>query len=424
MSRQSRRARNRRKKIIIRRRIILFVFILILIPLLYKGGKNLITTSIETISNKGKDGGKEQNSKLDDNEKSIFDKEDDESLVELTNAKILSVGDIMFHMPQVKSAYQGNGKYSFDDSFKYVKKYISKADISIGNFETVTAGNDKKFSGFPQFNSPKETLLSLKNSGFDIISTANNHSLDQGKEGLINTIKYANEYGLKNLGTYEEEVEKNYLIEEKNGIKMGFIAYTYGLNGLEFYLSEEELSYMVNLIDENKIEEDIKELKKETDIVVISLHWGSEYQREASQEQIDLGHKIIDWGADIVLGSHPHVLQKSEIIKKNGKDSFIIYSQGNFLSNQRKDTMGNELTEDGVMVEIELEKDLSNDNTIVKNVEFIPTWIYKYKENDRELFKILPTRDVIDGSLEIELDEETRERINKSQEDSMKILKD
>lgn len=416
MSRPSRRARRRKKQIIKRRRIILLIFVLLLIPLLYKGGKYILNRGKSLYSSVKVEG---------DNKEEISEKDmpvkEEPIEPETAEARILSVGDLMFHMPQVKSAYLGDGNYDFTGNFEHVKKYISEADIAIGNFETVTAGNDKKFSGFPQFNSPKETLLALKETGFDIVSTANNHSLDQGKEGILNTLKYSKEYGLKAIGTYESP-QKEFVIEEKNGIKIGFIAYTYGLNSLEFYLSDEELSYMVNRIDEDKIKMDIDKLKDQVDIIAVSLHWGTEYQREPSQDQIDLGHKMVDWGANIIFGSHPHVLQKSEIIKKDGRDNFIIYSQGNFFSNQSKESMGNSFTEDGVMVAIDLEKDITNEITTIKNVEFLPTWIYKYKEKGKDIYKILPTTDVLDGNLKIELTDNIKQRINQSHEDSMTIL--
>ncbi len=415
MSKKNRRAENNRKKIIRRRRIVLVLFILILIPILYKGTGFLINGSKSLYSTglNNEDTNKISKEKIRDKEKPMDPK--------TSSIKVLSVGDIMFHMPQVKAAYLGDGSYDFTDSFKYVKKHISDADISIANFETVTAGNDRKFSGFPQFNSPKETLIALEDTGFDILSTANNHSLDQGKDGIINTLNYIEEFGLKSAGTYKDK-EKEFLIEEKNGIKLGFLAYTYGLNGLDMYLSEEELSYMINLIDEEKIKEDIEGIKKEVDVVVVSTHWGVEYQRQANDFQIDLAHKMVNWGANIVFGSHPHVLQGSEIVEKDGKDNFIIYSMGNFFSNQREETMGNTFTEDGVMVEVDIEKDIKKDETIIKEVNFLPTWVDKYNENGISKYRILPTNDVLEGDLDIELNENVKARIKKSQEDSMNTL--
>src|SRR5699024_3372525 len=138
-----------------------------------------------------------------------------------------------------------------------------------------------------------------------------------------------------------------------------------------------------------KIKGDIEELnEKDVDMIIVLIHWGEEYHREPSQYQIELGHKMVDWGANIILGSHPHVIQKSEIVEKDGRDNYIIYSMGNFLSNQRKETMGNAYAEDGVIVQIDLEKDLDNQETNIKNIEFMPTWIHKYIEDNDTHYKI------------------------------------
>ncbi len=162
---------------------------------------------------------------------------------EIEEISILAVGDIMFHIPQVKAAYIGDGKYDFTQTYKYVKKHIDGADVALANFETVTAGNHIPYSGFPRFNSPKETLHALKDVGFDIISTANNHSLDQGKKGILSTLDNIEELGLKSIGTNRTN-EENILIQEVKGIKIGYLSYTYGLNGLDSLLSKDELSYM------------------------------------------------------------------------------------------------------------------------------------------------------------------------------------
>lgn len=421
MKMQGRRSKNNKERFTMKRKVFLVLFILILIPLLYKGITPLINGSKILYSNMSYKGEKDKGPEQKPPKKNVLDKKEEPIEPEIANLKILSVGDIMFHMPQVKAAYLGDGKYDFRDAFTSVKERISSADIAIANFETVTAGNDKRFSGFPQFNSPKETLFAIKDTGFDILSTANNHCLDGGRDGILNTLKSIEEYGLKSAGTYKDK-NRELLIEEKNGVKLGFLSYTYGLNGLEFYLSEEELNNMINLIDEEKIKDDIEKIKKEVDVVVVSVHWGVEYQREPNDIQIDLGHKMVDWGANIVLGSHPHVLQKSEIIKKDGKDNFIIYSMGNFFSNQRKETMGNSFTEDGVMVEIDIEKDIANNETKIKNIEFLPTWIDKYNEGGKDKFRILSTKDVLEGNLEIKFPENIENRIKKSQEDSMETL--
>ncbi len=341
-----------------------------------------------------------------------------EKVPENTQATILATGDIMFHMPQIRGAYDENiGKYDFKHNFEYVKKYIKSADLAVANFETVTAGEDIPYSGFPNFNSPVETLDAIKYAGFHMLTTSNNHCLDQGKKGLLNTISAIEERGLINIGTYKEPVEDIFMMDINN-IKIALLSYTYGFNGMGYTLTEEEQKYMVRKIDEDRIEHDIQKTKdKGADIVVVFIHWGNEYQREPSEEQINLGRKMVQWGANIILGSHPHVIQRSEIIQYNGKDNYIIYSMGNFLSNQRRETMDNKYTEDGVMVKLILEKDYSKKQTIIQDIEYIPTWVRRYKQDGRWVYQILPVKEFLNnekllstiGKLEINRIEESLE---------------
>ena len=352
----------------------------------------------------------------------------EEEIVEVeekkTTATILATGDIMFHKPQLESAYiPEEERYDFSSVFEYVKEDISAADIAIANFETVTAGNELGFTGYPSFNSPTETLTALRQAGFDILNTVNNHSIDRGREGIISTIDHIHNNGMKNIGTYKDK-NNSILIEEVNEIKMAFMSYSYGFNGLEGLLTEEEQAYMVNKIDEDKIKEDIEAAKaKDADVIIVFIHWGNEYQRQPSEYQIELGKKMVEWGVNIILGTHPHVIQKSEIIEYGGKDNFIIYSMGNFLSNQRQDTMGNSFTEDGVMVEIELEKDLLEGKTIIKDISYKPTWVRKYKEGNNFKYSILPIEEFLAyEELNIILNDYEKERINKSFQDTMEVM--
>ena len=338
----------------------------------------------------------------------------------VSGAKILAVGDIMFHMPQINAAKTKDG-YDFYPPFKYVKKYIEEADIAIANFETVTAGKESGFSGFPKFNSPVETILGLKDAGFDILSTANNHTLDRKKDGIIKTIDAIEGYGLKNIGTYKE-ISRPFLIQEVNGIKIGFIAYTASVNGQDSLLPNGD-SFMVNRIDEDLILSDIDRLKIEgVDVIVASMHWGFEYYKDPTAYQMELGEKMIDWGVNVVLGSHPHIIQKSEIINKEGKDNLIVYSMGNFFSNQRYETMGNPLTEDGVMVQIEIEKNHETNDTIIKNINFIPTWIHRYRNSAGIQYDILPIEEVLVDDSQSELTEKVITRIKKSANDTITTL--
>lgn len=399
-----------KKKLNIILALIFTFFLLGLISTIFIDFKGIMGNEQETYIHTDDEIGEEI---IVDYEEEIIEEE------KISNVRLLAVGDIMFHSPQFNAALNKETKeYDFTPTFKYVKKYIEAADIALGNFETVTAGGEVGYSGYPRFNTPEEALFALKEAGFDILSTANNHSLDQGKNGLIKTIDNIHKYGMKNIGTYKEE--NTILVEEVNQIKIGFLSYTYGLNGMDYTLTEDELSFMVNLIDENKIRSQIEEARAmEVDLIVVFIHWGNEYQREPSNYQLELGEKIIEWGADIILGSHPHVVQKSQIINKYGRDKFIIYSMGNFLSNQRKETMGNSYTEDGIMVQLEIEKDLVENIAIIKNIHFVPTWVHRYRENGSLVYEILPIEDYLKGDLQLEDDHILRERLEKSFNDTM-----
>lgn len=347
----------------------------------------------------------------------------EEVIKENTNVSILAVGDVMFHNTQVYAAYnKEQNVYDFNNTFQYVKKYINEADLAIANFETVTAGKEHGFKGYPTFNSPIETIEALKNAGFDIINTANNHSLDKGKEGVIETIDNIKEYGLLHLGTSKEKNDDIFL-KNINDINIAFLSYTYSCNGNEPKLTTEELSFMINIIDEEKIKEDIIKAEVEADVVVVYIHWGNEYQRVPSDYQVDLSNKMIEWGADIIFGGHPHVIQKSEIVKHNGEDKFIIYSLGNFVSDQRRETLkkirNSKYTEDGVMVKIHIEKDFKLNKAFIKNVEYIPTWVNKYKINGRNNYEILPVSDFLN---EMKLKSQILNKLEESYRNTMDLM--
>ncbi len=343
---------------------------------------------------------------------------------EKTTLSIAATGDIMFHTTQLRGAYSSQNKtYDFKNVFSKVKKHIEAVDIALANFETVTAGSEYRYTGFPTFNSPYSTVEALKHAGFDILSTANNHSIDKGKKGIVRTIDNINKYGLKNVGTYKQK-DKDILIENINDINIAFLSYTYGCNGLESRLTEDELSFMVNLIDEEKIKNEIKKAEEESDAVLVFMHWGNEYQRKPSKFQKDLAMKMIEWGADIILGSHPHVIQESEIVNHEGEDKFIIYSMGNFISNQRRETLSfkNRIyTEDGIIVKIIIEKNITKDKTVIKDVNYVPTWVHRYRSEGRYKYEILPVDEYLQDE-EMQLTQEVMAKLEQSYHNTMDLM--
>ena len=346
----------------------------------------------------------------------------EEEEAEFSTLKILAIGDLMFHMPQINSARASDGNFDFSPPFEYVREYVQGADLAIANLETVIGGDHLGFSGFPRFNSPEAVLDAIEETGFDLLVTANNHSLDRGKSGIINTIDEITDRGIEYIGTSKAS-RRPYVVLELKGIKVGVLSYTYGLNGLDSLLTQEEMDNMVNLIDQDLIQKDILSLREENvDLLIAYMHWGNEYHSNHSQDQRNLAEFLNQNGVDIILGSHPHVIQGTEHISSDSKTTFVVYSMGNFISNQRYDTMGVSDTEDGIMIQIEVEKDIAGGNTYVKTVSMIPTWLQRKWQGDSYEYKILPVEAVLDGELDMELDPVTIERLEKSMLDTTKRL--
>ncbi|MDX9916411.1 MAG: CapA family protein [Gudongella sp.] len=341
---------------------------------------------------------------------------------EPSSLRIIAVGDIMFHIPQINSAADEEGGFNFEPPFTFVKSYIDEADIAIANLETVIASSGGPYRGFPRFNSPVETLDALKSTGFDILTTANNHTLDQGKTGLINTINEIEKRNFVQIGTSKTE-RKDYEIVEKNGISIAFFAYTYGLNGLDSLLSKDELSTMVNLIDKDRMADSILQARAEgAELIVVSLHWGYEYHTRASTIQRDLAEFLINNGTDIILGSHPHVVQEVELLETETNTGLVIYSMGNFISNQRYETMGVSATENGLMVMIDIEKDLITENIEITSITPLVTWVDRYETNGKYDYRIVPIEEALSGNLDMNLTDGKEAKLKKSLEEINSLI--
>lgn len=318
-----------------------------------------------------------------------------------------AVGDIMVHDDQLKAQYnQNSDSYYFDNNFEYISSYIDSADLAIANLETTLAGKDAKYSSFPKFNSPDSLANALYNTGFDVVSTINNHTYDRGSNGLYRTLKIIESEGLESVGTRNTSSEDNFLIKDVNGIKLGITSFSYGeisksttsLNGLPISSNDENNLNVFDSKDVNKAFETIKNTldnmnTNETDLQVLVVHWGNEYHRNPSEFQKKLAQMLCDYGVDIIIGSHPHVVQPIEMIKsdENTNETLVIYSLGNFLSNQRKEIIKKNYTEDGLIVNIDISKDLETNETKISKVEYIPTWLNKYRDSDNKLnYEIVP----------------------------------
>jgi len=319
-----------------------------------------------------------------------------------TDIRIAAAGDIMFHDTQLESALdEESGAYDFNPFFEDVQSIFSEADLAMANFETTTAGSAREYTGYPIFNSPDETIDAVKNAGIDVLTHANNHSLDTGSDGLKRTAKMIREKGLSSAGSYVEKPDSRVLIEDVKGIKVAILAYTESTNGLGSEYPDEELNAMLNLMRKDIISEDIQEAKDEdADIIIASMHWGIEYDDDPNETQIDFAQFMAEEGVDIILGSHPHVIQKSELIETDDQQTFVIYSMGNFISNQRQETLDDERTEDGIIVNIDIQKNDETGETNIKNIDYVPTWVYRNKEDgdSKYTYRILPIENFLDAT--------------------------
>lgn len=310
-----------------------------------------------------------------------------------TQLTLAAVGDIMMHSTQIEAARKSDGSYDFRDVFQDIKPYLQEADLVFGNLETTFSGREP-YTGYPLFNAPDAVADALAEAGLDLIQTANNHTMDTGAEGTVRTYNVLREKGLRPIGTAPSSDEQRPLIVERNDITCAFLAYTYGTNGIPI---PEDKPYLVNLIDEATIEKDIREAKKAgAEWVVVGLHFGNEYEREPTDVQRQLVKRVFEMGADVILGSHPHVLQPMEQMEVNGKSKFVIYSLGNFVSNQ----FFNPYVNKGLVLYLDLEKNNEKETVTLKNVRFLPTVVHRYAQNGTK-YTIVPIEEdyVVEGSL-------------------------
>lgn len=289
----------------------------------------------------------------------------------VSNVKLTFTGDIMCHSYQYKEAYDSStGQYDFSHNFADVKKYFDTADFVIGNLETVFAGADVGISDYPCFNSPDSFGTAIKEAGFDLLTTANNHSMDKRMSGAVRTLDVLDSLGIDHVGTYRsaEDRDKIY-IKEINGMKIAFLSYTYGTNGIP--VPED---WLVNRLDEKLIKSDIAKAKSlEPDVIVVMPHMGNEYEEYVRDTFKNTANMMLNAGADIVVASHPHVLQPMEtveITEENGekRTGFVMYSMGNFISSQTTPPRNA-----SILLNIELEKVGKND-AFIKKVSYVPIW--------------------------------------------------
>lgn len=246
----------------------------------------------------------------------------------------VGVGDNLIHemiyvQADLANGSLGDGAYDFLPMYEHVKSQIANADLAYIDQESIVGGDDLGISGYPTFNSPAQVARDVANVGFDLINTANNHCLDKYEEGIQHSSTLWQELGLTMAGTYTSQADRNTIrIIERNGIKFSFMAYTYGTNGIE-----PPNAYNVAYFDEEQIRKDVAAAKEQSDVIIVSAHWGDENINEPNEFQKQYAQLFADLHVDVVIGEHPHVIQPVEWIKgKDGNQTLVVYSLGNFLS--------------------------------------------------------------------------------------------
>lgn len=343
-----------------------------------------------------------------------------------TELSIVCVGDIMSHEPQIRAQYDSrDDTYDYNNNFQYVKPYIEDADLALCNVETTFAG--KPYTGFPTFSSPDALADALKTAGFDVGITANNHMADKGLEGILKTQKVLKKKGLAVTGSVLEEEDPRFVIQDVKGVKVGIVAFTYetgsgqGAVSINGSVISDEISSRINSFHFNTMQEDKEKIKAAMDgaraagaeVLIVYYHWGEEYQMAANMHQKELAQATADMGADMIFASHPHVLQEAEYLTPNpsgetvskgeapkksaekpasGKRVPIFYSMGNFISNQRTETLGKPATEQGIIARVDLTYS-EDDGVKEAALSGMPTWVDRYYSGGKTVYEIVPLDD-------------------------------
>ena len=354
--------------------LILFIFLFIFFIFILNKFNKILRTNINTENNSAETTLSNKNTKQDTAEPITF--------------TLTSLGDTLCHNTQYWDAYNSKtDEYDFSYVYEDIKNYTLSSDITIGSLETTFAGKEKGYSNYPTFNTPDSLATALKDIGVDVVSLAGNHALDYGYTGLCRTIDVFDNIGLSHLGTYKTaEDQEKILIKDVKGVKIAFINYTYGTNGIPLPSGKD---FCVNLIDKDFIKKQINQAKEQNvDMIVACMHWGTEYRTTANSEQKDLANFLFENGVDVILGNHPHVLEpmeKKTITLQDGttKDVFVVYALGNFTADQR-----DEITRDSAILNLTITKN-SDGKISIDKVNYVPIYMYKNTNVSTHKFKIL-----------------------------------
>lgn len=329
---------------------------------------------------------------------------------------LVFAGDIMGHDEQITGARNPEtGSYDYEPTFRFVRPFIEQADIAIANLEVALAG--QPYKGYPQFSSPDDLALAIRDAGFDIMLQANNHALDRGQAGFKRTLLVLDSLQLIHTGTFSDPASRELqypLILEKNAIRIALLNYTYGTNGITI-----PKPFIINRIDTFGIRRDLEKARQaRPDFIIVTMHWGEEYQRVENPVQQKLASFILRHGAHAIIGSHPHVVQPIRYYP--GADStqqnLVVYSLGNFVSNQRA-----RYKDGGIMVKINLMK--TSGETRVEHSSYLPTWVYREDLPGKSNFYIVPVALYESDSTLLNLKDYDRYKLSQFATDTREHLK-
>ena len=303
--------------------------------------------------------------------------------VKTSKLSLVMVGDALLHSSLYNDGYQ-NGVYDFKKQLEYIKPTIQNYDLAFYNQESILGGTSLGLSDYPTFNSPQEFGDAMIDAGFNMVSLANNHTLDKGEKAVISSCEYWKSKDVLTAGSYSSFEEADEIrIKEKNGIKYTLLAYTYGTNGISVPSGKE---YLVNLYSDEKVKEDIEKVRDKVDLLIVSMHWGTEYQAEPTEEQKRQANYLSSLGVDIIIGTHPHVIQPITYIG----DTLVIYSLGNFISAQSTNNDYNTMVE--LMSSIDVIKEEKDGKVNIKLDNLNNELLYNYYQKGSRWtnFKVIP----------------------------------
>lgn len=317
-----------------------------------------------------------------------------------TYVRLLFAGDAMQHATQFKWAWDTSTRcYNYEPNFRYLRPYLTEADISVVNFETTLSG--KPYSGYPNFRTPDAFLDEMVNAGFQVFSVANNHIVDGGKRGMKRTLKKLSDYPTMGAYLNSTQREEQYpLIFHVDGMRIAFFTATYGTNQLL-----PVAPHSVNYIETEQLEIDLAKSLKDTtiDLRIMYIHWGTEYQLKHNAYQQGVGQWLADLGIDLIIGGHPHVVQDYEVLTAaDGRRVPVMYSLGNLISNQRwEDSNG------GIITTVDIDRTTHK----ITRIDYIPVYVHKGTlMNENRNYYCIPTYDYLNGQLPFTLPTDSLEQ--------------